>query len=237
MVRAIGRIVAATFAGALLLWGGHSVLALVSMPVAVVRIQGELTPEERQHVRDAVDEMLSARRSVDAGDIVDHVGRLAWVRNARARRIWPDTVHVEVERETLVARWGDTAFLTADGDIVETEVASPGSLPVLRAASSDSRAGMALLRTLSVSSGRNGLDVVQLAETPLGQWRATFANGVSVELGARDIVDRLRRFHVVYAEVLKGRESEVSRVDARYDSGIAIEWKAPVARVAMVRNP
>ncbi|MDX1552747.1 MAG: cell division protein FtsQ, partial [Marinobacter sp.] len=45
-------------------------------------------------------------------------------------------------------------------------------------------------------------------------------------LGRDQVEERFERFITVYQERLASRSDEVSRVDARYSNGVAVQWKS-----------
>lgn len=224
MGRRFVHLVAIAAALAVSAMGSHWVWSFLSRPITTVRVEGELTTSERALVRKAVDELLTERRDASSSDVVERVSRYGWLRSVRARRVWPDVVDVSVERETLAARWGSDAFLTSGGAVVRVPDVGAGFLPALTASTTDSVTTMNLYRTLNETSEQSGLQLTSLMETGLGQWRATFANDITVDLGATEVVARLDRFLAVYAQVIKGKEQIVQRVDARYDNGVAVQW-------------
>ena len=61
------------------------------------------------------------------------------------------------------------------------------------------------------------------------------APGIEVALGATDLAERFRRFVVVYRTALDDPSRRAVRLDARYDTGVAVRWQqkdAPRVRLA-----
>ena len=75
-----------------------------------------------------------------------------------------------------------------------------------------------------------GLGFAGLTLEQRGAWTLTLANGIEVVLGRDQVEQRFERFITVYENRLASRVSEVSRVDARYSNGVAVQWKADVAQ-------
>ena len=121
------RSVALALLAAVALVGGLRLLAgIATTDFRVVRVEGELTPREREEVRAAVAAGLERPGGGSVADVVDVVEGLGWVREVRARRHWPDALHVAVRRETPVARWGKDAWLTTSGAVVSSDQLGQG---------------------------------------------------------------------------------------------------------------
>ena len=241
--------------------GGMRLLAvLAEADYRVVRVEGELTAVERDQVRVAVADGLGHAGARSMADVVDVVERLGWVREVRARRQWPDTLHVVVRSETPVARWGRDAWLSASGDVVSkgafADAPALSTLPAINAARTDGAGAMEVFNRVSAAAAAADLRLAALTENNAGHWTATFADGVEVVLGRTALRERMERFVVVYGKRLRpeGREARrqgaLPRADARYPNGVAVRWvdeahgaqvdepaPAPVALAAAFPSP
>lgn len=240
--------------------GGMRLLAvLAEADFRVVRVEGELTSAERDQVRAAVADGLGRAGARSVADVVDVVERLGWVREVRARRQWPDALHVAVRRETPVARWGRDAWLSAGGEVISKgefgDAPALSTLPVIDAAHTDGAGAMEVFNRVSAAAAAADLRLAALTENNAGHWTATFADGVEVVLGRTGLRERMGRFVVVYRKHLRPegknapRQGALARVDARYPNGVAVRWAeghggqvdepapAPVALAAALPSP
>ena len=196
----------------------------VAGPLDLVRVEGDLSDAERKIVVAAVNDVMSTGDVANVRDIRDKVTNIDWIRAVTVRRNWPNSVHVTVNRELPTARWGFDSYLNSKGNVLSMAQKYPFDLPIINAATTDSSSSMKLFKTFSALVERSGLRIVELDESSVAGWTVTFANGLSVALGTTGLLNRLRRFVCVYEEVLRGNEEHVVRADARYPSGVAIEW-------------
>ena len=60
-------------------------------------------------------------------------------------------------------------------------------------------------------------------------WRLTLDNGVLLILSQHNLLPRIKQFVEVYDKRLKQLDKKISRVDLRYQSGFAVQWKSPLA--------
>ena len=78
--------------------------------------------------------------------------------------------------------------------------------------------------------------IAELEESRAVGWTLTFANGLSVTMGKKNLLQRLRRFVHVYEEILQGNENHVVDADARYPNGVAIEWDVEISNLVASRG-
>jgi cell division protein FtsQ len=206
---------------------GWSVWRQLDQPVRSVRVQGALTPAEQQAIRQVVSESLrTGLLSMDVGELTDRIHDLSWPRAVRVRRVWPDALEIQVEKESVVAAWGDGGYLTSAGKVVEL-ADSELAVPTLFASLSTPREAMEMYQLLQSRVGREGLSLVALEENELGEWLLTFESGMTLALGNEALGERLGRFLLAYRRALAARQAEIVHVDARYGNGVAVRWAEP----------
>ncbi len=197
---------------------------VLQAPVEAVRIAGDLTQIEHEEVRAAV--VATLRSAVDdVAEIASAIEELGWARDAQVRRVWPQTLQVRVERDALTARWGEDRYLTTSGEVVAAPAPPEAALPNLSGTLSSGSETMRVYEMLSDRLVGHGLGLAQLEETALGGWRLTLDNGVIVLLGTEDLAARMDRALIVYEDALRGRADDLTRLDARYGSGVAVRWR------------
>lgn len=220
-----------TLAGAALvaLLGGVWVVdALATRPIAVVRIAGDLSSAERQQVETVVGRELAGQPRRGVAAVAESIDAIGWVRTVRVRRQWPDVLRIAVQRETPAARWGNAAWLTASGTVVEDPGRNwqpPARLPAFAVAQADGRQAMRVFDIVNAAAADGGLTVAGLDQSPLGDWTATFAgdhdDGFTLMLGRHDLEARMQRFLHVYRQALRYADP-IEHVDARYNGAVAV---------------
>ena len=215
--------VALTLAGALCFAG-----LVATAPVGVVRIAGDLDAAERRQVEAAVGPELAKRPPGHAGAVASAVGALGWVREARARRQWPDALVVQVARETLAARWGGGWLTTSGGFVVDHRGHAPPlpNVPTFATVHADGREAMRVFEVVNAAASTGGLAVARLEEDSANGWTAVLDGGLRLVVGREDLAARTLRFVHVYRQALRYAEP-IALADARYDSGVAVRWRQP----------
>ena len=204
--------------------------AVATVDVGRVRLEGQLTVPESREVQEAVATVLSRPGPHGAREVAAAVESIGWVRQVMVRLHWPDTLHVEVVRDTLAARWGDDAYLTTGGDVVPLPLdaghGADSDLPILSGSLSDGAEIMRIYNLLNAPARAVGLRIVRLDEDGVGNWTVAFADGLQVVLGSIALRERFDRFLVVYGKELAESSERVVRVDARYHTGVAVRWES-----------
>lgn len=161
---------------------------------------------------------------------VDHIReqlrQMPWVSDIFVRRNWPDQVDITVREKRAVALWNGSALLSDAGEVFTPEPGTyPGGLP--RLAGPDGRQ-IAMLQTYN---DMNRLlmplhvKISQLELTPYFSWKMTLDNGVTLQIGHKDILTRLGHFVKVYPKIIGDRVADVDYIDLRYPNGVAVKWK------------
>lgn len=199
-----------------------------AFPIEELRLEGQfvhLDPAEVQEI--VVSELGDNYFSLDLHHIEKVVEALAWAREARVRRSWPNSLKVDIEEQHPVARWGEDHWLNEQaeivwlGDDVEIEVPvsldGPGSIagelwhrynewaPMLR------RAGLEV-----VSVEVNDRYAWTLRVRPLGEQYVS-----EVLLGTYEHGRRVRRLISSYSSLQK-QTGVILSMDLRYPNGMAI---------------
>lgn len=219
----MAKLLAALIALTVALLGAYAWIRL-DVPIERVRVEGPLADAERIQVSEVVTANLrGGMLGADLESLRLAIESLSWPRFVTLRRVWPASLSIRVEKAMVVARW-NSAYLTADGQVVQMP-SGDQSLPILNCALSAPKDALETYLRMSIVAADEGLVLKQLDENELGEWTLTFADGVTLMLGAERLTERFGRFATVYRQELKARFDEVAHLDARYASGLAVRWE------------
>ena len=70
-----------------------------------------------------------------------------------------------------------------------------------------------------------GLKIIELSYNNQGIWKLTLSNGLEILIGRDQIIEKIRRFLIIWMATLKSSSTDMDGVDIRYDNGIAVRWK------------
>ncbi len=170
--------------------------------------------------------------------------RVPWVREASARRRFPDGVEVKFELHEALARWGDGQLVSPRGEVfaARSEVMLPRFTGPEGAAPGMAREYPALARALSPL----GSPVAEVRLSARGAWQVTLDSGLVLELGRGELVKRIERFAAAWPQIAKS-EPVPRYADLRYPNGFALRRArdpndipsrpAPKAKPRLTQNP
>jgi cell division protein FtsQ len=196
------------------------------MPLKTIRITGELSHVDRallqQRVVAAID---GGFFSVDMRKLRDAAKQLAWVDRVSIRRVWPQTLIMDVTEQVPLARWGDKALVNGRGEVFRPEAgALPDDLPRFTGESGDAPAAVTLYRLANARLARVGLKVRQLAVQGRRDWRLVLDSGLTLLLSRTQASRALDRFVMALPAITDQPGRRLERVDLRYENGFAVRW-------------
>ena len=228
------RLRARTLSGLLLL----AVLALATVlgmrwladpyrfPLAVVEVKGDFRYLGKEDLQAAIAPYVGEGFfTVDVTAIRIAAEQLPWVHKASVRRVWPETLRVQIVEQQPVARWQEDGYLNTQGvAFFPQRKADDLVLPHLQGPQGLEQRVLAHYRRVVQTLAPLGLQVQQLALDERRAWSVQLNDGVQLRLGRTGPWQRLQRFVRAYPGVFAGRLIELQRVDLRYSNGFSVLW-------------
>lgn len=205
-------------------WGAAWLLVPENLPLEKVRIDGDI-----KHTRKEVLQYTLAGRisgsffSLDLDGVRDAVEALPWVTHASVRRVWPNTLQVEVQERSALARWGGDSVVSPQGEVFTPDAQSvPDGLPTLIGPKGSAPEVVGRYESISRRLGERGFAVSQLELSDRHAWTLRLDDGLDLYLGNRQPEERLERVMARLPRLLEQGRAE--RIDARYTNGFAVQW-------------
>jgi cell division protein FtsQ len=196
-----------------------------SLPIQAVAIKGERTYTSDSDIQQALQSLM--RRSFFSADVTEvqqALEALPWVYRASVRREWPSRLKVYLQEQEPVAHWNGDAWLNVHGEVFAApQQESLSALPQLEGPLDMAGEVLISYRQLSALLDINGFALNQLSLSPRHAWYAQLENGIVLDLGREDKMARIQRFINVYPHLQQAKK-RVTRVDLRYDTGLAVGW-------------
>lgn len=213
------------------LWRGWQLAQpYVNQPISKIRVAGELSAEKQQ----ALEQQLlpysaGSFLSVDIEKVRSALEKMSWVASAQVSRVWPDQLQVVIQEQLPVARWGADALLSTQGYVfTAVNMQRYGHLPQLLGPEHAQDQVMQQYLIFSQALRPLGYSIAQLEMRERGSWFVTTQTGLQLLFGRDHLVEKMRRFSVVYEKELKEQIETIERVDLRYANGLAVAWRAPI---------
>src|SRR5699024_5611245 len=125
-------------------------------------------------------------------------------------------------------RWGTDALLSTQGYVfTAVDMQGYGHLPQLLGPEHAQDQVMQQYLIFSQASRPLGYSIAQREMRARGSWFVTTQTGLQLLFGRDHLVEKLRRFSVVYEKELKDQIETIERVDLRYANGLAVAWRTP----------
>lgn len=203
-------------------------------PLNVVEAKGDFRYLDKQQLQAAVaPHATGGFFTVDVAAIRDAAEQLPWVHKARVKRIWPETLRLQIEEQQPVARWGTDGFLNEQGESFTPETTDiPITLPALAGPDGQQLKVLQNFQAVTKTLAPLGISVTRMELDNRRAWHLQLDNAVLLELGRADGRRRLQRFVRAWPDVFAGRLDDLQRVDLRYSNGFSVYWKQAVLEKA-----
>jgi cell division protein FtsQ len=198
-------------------------------PLAVVEVKGDFHHLGKAELQTAIAPYAGGGFfTVDVTAIRRAAEQLPWVHKASVRRVWPETLRVQIVEQQAVAYWQDNGYLNAHGEaFFPQQKAAALELPWLSGPQGQEQKVLVHYRQAMQTLAPLGLQVQRLALDERRAWSVQLNDEVQLRLGRADPWQRLQRFVRAYPGVFAGRLAELQRVDLRYSNGFSVLWDKP----------
>lgn len=223
---AVAGVLALALAGAAAAWWWQQ----AHWPVAAVRIDGPVAHVDREDMKAVIARHTRAGFfALDLGALRQDLLALEWVRAASLRRVWPDTLRVEVREHEPAATWNGDALVSTRGAVFDPGAAAIEGLPALTGPEGQGGAMLERLDGFARRLAPLDLEPAALHQDARRSWRLELANGIELRLGRERVDARLARFVAVWPGVLAPQAERIAAVDLRYPNGFTIAWREAAA--------
>lgn len=161
--------------------------------------------------------------AVDINEVHQQVIAQPWIYQASVRKKWPNTLQVFVVEQEPVAHWNNDLLINTQGQPFAGKVKFAG-LPELYGPNGAEKTALSGLNSMRLLLKSQNMDVKSLILTERFAWQVTLNNGIQLNLGRQEFINRLQRFVNLYP-LLERQGKPIKYVDLRYDTGAAVGWQ------------
>ncbi len=198
-------------------------------PIRTVHVYG-VNRVNQQDIQSALTPLLENGFFATKIDrIRDRLREFVWVSDILVRRTWPDLVDITIVEKNAVARWKIGGLLSDNGEVFSPDRKTwPDELPMFAGGAGKQIIMLEHFKNINRILVPLHAKIAYLELTPYEAWKLTLDNGVTLQMGQKDILTRLEHFVKVYSKIIGERADRVEYVDLRYPNGVAIKLKTAV---------
>lgn len=160
---------------------------------------------------------------LDVNQVHQLIEEQPWVYRASIRKQWPHTLQIYLVEQIPVASWNGDMVLNQYGETFNVDSSSL-NLPTLFGPGGSEITALEGFHAMELLLSSSGLTIKELSLSERFAWRIQLNNGIDLNLGRQEFMDRLQRFVDVYP-LLIAEGKAIDYVDLRYDTGLAVGWR------------
>jgi cell division protein FtsQ len=166
---------------------------------------------------------------LDVNQTHQTVEAMPWVYRASVRKRWPNGLEIFVVEQQPAAIWNGDMLLNQYGDAFDAQISSADLnsiiiLPNLYGPGGSEQTALQGYRNMQSLLETTNLYIVEMFLSERFAWNVQLNNGIKLNLGRTEFIDRLQRF-VDLLPLISKQDRQVDYVDLRYDTGLAVGWK------------
>jgi cell division protein FtsQ len=218
-------------------WLTQHFIGQESAPVTSIDISGEMPYSQRSDIINAIDQVdMGNFFQVDVNEVQSYVLNLPWVYSVAVRKQWPNELKIYVVDQNPVALWNGNFLINQAGQVFQADVERINHyLPNFFGPEGSELLALENYKDLNALLDFKALKIDELVLSERFSWQLTLDDGVTLNLGREERVERIQRFMDVYPIIKaqlkakkiteKQRNQAVDYIDLRYDTGLAVGWK------------
>lgn len=218
-------------------WLTQHFIGQESAPVTSIVISGEMPYSQRSDIINAIDQVdMGNFFQVDVNEVQSYVLTLPWVYSVAVRKQWPNELKIYVVDQNPIALWNGNFLINQLGQVFQADVERINHyLPNFFGPEGSELLALENYRNLNALLDYKALKIDELVLSERFSWQLTLDDGVTLNLGREERVERIQRFMDVYpiikaqlkAKIIaeKQQNQAVDYIDLRYDTGLAVGWK------------
>jgi cell division protein FtsQ len=196
-------------------------------PIKTVRVYGVQHVDQKEIQTILMPLVSNGFFTINVESIRDRLVLMPWVSDIFVRRGWPDLVEITVVEKNPIARWNQQRLLSDAGDLFAPKQESyPAHLPTFIGPEGAQMTMLNYYHQINRLFMPLHVKISYLEMTPYATWKVMLDNGVTLQIGHKDILTRLNHFVKVYPKIIGEHAGDVEYVDLRYPNGLAVRWKS-----------
>lgn len=205
----------------------------ISKPIRYVKIEGAFQYTSKDRLKEVLGpQMKQGYYHADMNAIHQAIKALPLVDKVDVKRVWPDAVHIKITEQKPVVRWGKSALLNKQGDLLVPEnIGEFKNLPLITGPDGQERKLLEIMKGVYIVLKDKSLQLAEFHVNERRAWRLKLASGLEMQLGRKAPLENMQRFLKTMDLVGEEQLAMMTSVDTRYPNGFAVTWKPDVTNI------
>lgn len=189
-----------------------------------VAITGELANTNGSEIEAAIDQLVENDYfSIKLGAIKAVLEELPWIKTVDVRRIWPNSILININEKQAVAYWQNKELLSADAESFNPkEIKSIGHLPNLSGPEDKAEFVMNNYHQMNRILRTVGLNIESLHLEDRYSWQLVLSNNITVRVDDKKSLEKIKNMVSLLKRVSEEELKEIKSIDLRYENGMAL---------------
>lgn len=164
--------------------------------------------------------------TINLKGVAQSLSTLPWVDSVQVRKVWPNKVMVSITERKPIARWEDSALISAKGELFTPKNLSGfDHLPRLEGSIEQRDKITVFYYEASQLLQDQNVSLASLKMNTAFDWQIELNNGLLLVMSSQQGIEKLKQFKAIYAKHIVPQLDKISRVDLRYDTGFVVAWR------------
>ncbi len=152
---------------------------------------------------------------------------LPWVKKVQLRKVWPETLNLQIEEHEPLAYWGANGVVSTQGHVFYPNELPQENWLVLSGPETMAAELTDLLQDYQQQLDQKQLRIESMQLTDRGAVSLELNDGVIVKLGKIQVAERLQRLIEQFDLVKQYKKAPLAYLDLRYQNGLVASWQEP----------
>lgn len=194
-------------------------------PLSNVQVEAPFIYVKKQTIEEQLTPyMKKGLLHINQNAIKQKLSALPWVKDITIKRVYPDTLFINIHEYQATAIFNEDFLLDENGLSFPITQNVQILLPKLKGNAGSEKELLQDFKKVSKLLKVTSLTVDALAKTA-SVMSITTTDDLKIIVNVKDAEEKLKRFVKVYPELLHKKSEPLAQVDLRYKHGLAVKWK------------
>jgi cell division protein FtsQ len=195
------------------------------LPIRHIKLNGQCERINLSAIKYQIASHIKGFFTTNMTQLKEDILTVPFVDQVVVKRIWPDTLHIVLSEQQLVARWGNDLVVSSKGQIMRTRIDNHRHLPQFRGPEGQAEKMLQQYNEMTQLLLPFNLSIAALNLNSRRSWDLTLDNGLKILLGRKDVSAHLLSLTAVLPKLKKRHGDRISVIDLRYPNGISVHLK------------